>query len=191
MQPDIETTLRDVRAAVDGWSAVTDRLSSGAANWRPAPDRWSIAQCMEHLNSTTGKLLLPLRAAVDSARAKRIECLGPFRYGFIGRWFLRSVAPERATRAAAPKAYLPAASALDLVHTRREFFEIHERFAECAASADGLDLSRIRVASPAMPLLRLQLGIWLLSTASHALRHLHQAETVRNEDAFPAERVGW
>jgi hypothetical protein len=40
-------TFRDNRVIADQIAA---GLTMKAFNWRPAPDRWSIAQCLVHLN---------------------------------------------------------------------------------------------------------------------------------------------
>lgn len=182
MHPDLETTLRDLDEASKGWNDLTRGLSNEQANWRPAPERWSIAQCMDHLNETTGKLV----PAMERAMQKRIESPGPYHYGFIGRWFLRSLAPEGAKPLKVPPAYRPSSSALDIAAVANRFRETHDRFRRAIVAADGLDLSRIRVASPALAALRLQLGIWFLSTGSHLLRHLNQARRVRSDARFPS-----
>ena len=69
MHSDIESTLADTRSATAHWLSLVGGLSETQANWRPAPDRWSIAQYMDHLNLTTGLLIAPLTAAVMTARA--------------------------------------------------------------------------------------------------------------------------
>ncbi|HZJ10320.1 MAG TPA: DinB family protein [Trueperaceae bacterium] len=43
-----EVTTDLMKLAADA-SARFDRLSGEQLNWRPAPDRWSVAQCLEHL----------------------------------------------------------------------------------------------------------------------------------------------
>ena len=57
--------------------------------------------------------------------------------------------------------------------------------ADHAAAADGVDLARVRVPSPALALLRLPIGIWFLALPQHALRHLAQGRRVREDARFP------
>ena len=185
MHSDIESTLADTRSATSQWLALVQGLSPTEANWRPAPDRWSIAQCMDHLNLTTGLLIAPLNAAVITARSRGILESGPFRYGFIARWFLKSLAPRGSRPVPAPKLYRPASSHLECTAVVSRFQEVQQSFIAAVESADGLDLARIRIASPALALLQLPLGIWLLSAASHMLRHLNQAQGVRSHGQFP------
>ena len=185
MHSDIESALANARIATTQWLALVQGLSPAQANWRPAPDRWSIAQCMDHLNTTTGLLIAPLNAAVLTARSKGVLASGPFRYGFIARWFLKSLAPRGSRPVPAPKLYRPSSSHLECTAIVSRFQDVQQAFIAVTESADGLDLARIRIASPALALLRLPLGIWLLATASHMLRHLNQAQGVRSHGQFP------
>ena len=185
MHSDIESTLADTRSATSQWLALVEGLSPAQANWRPAPDRWSIAQCMDHLNITTGLLIAPLSPAVMTARSRGALASGPFRYGFIARWFLKALAPRGSRPVPAPKLFRPSSSHLECTTVVSRVQEVQQAFIAVPASADGLDLARIRIASPALALLRLPLGSWLLSTASHMLRHLNQAQDVRSHGQFP------
>jgi hypothetical protein len=185
MLSDLEATLNQLDEATDGWRSLTRGLSHEQANWRPAPDRWSVAQCMEHLNVTTGKLLPRLTAAAERARARRLESPGPFSYGPMSRWFLRALAPEGGKRLSAPTLYRPSESALDLDAVSDRFQQVSTAFRQAVVAADGLDLARVRCGSPVFPLVRFPLGIWFLSTSSHTLRHLNQAKRVRADARFP------
>jgi DinB superfamily len=52
--PDLISGLEAITQATEG---VFGKLSSAQLNWKPVPDRWSIAQCFEHLmnaNSESG-----------------------------------------------------------------------------------------------------------------------------------------
>ena len=119
------------------------------------------------------------------AHAGTILAAGPFRYGLIARWFLKALAPTGSKPVPAPKLFRPSSSHLECTTVVSHFQEVHLSFIAVAASADGLDLDRIRIASPALALLGFPLGIWLLSTASHMLRHLNQAQDVRSHGQFP------
>ncbi len=188
---DLASTLADSRSATTRWLALVEPLSSEQANWRPAPDRWSIAQVLGHLAATTGPLTPALLEAGTKARAAGRVSDGPFRYGPMARWFLRSLAPAGARPLPAPKIYRPSASALDLAEVTRRFLVAQRAFESAVEAADGLDLARVSVASPALRVLRLPLGVWCLSTAAHTLRHLAQAEHVRADSRFPKVRRDW
>jgi DinB superfamily len=186
MHSDLLTSLRELQEANDGWGSLVTGLTDPQGNWRPAPNRWSIAQCMDHLNATTGKLLPPITAAIHRGRADDLIAQGPFPYGFVSRWFLRSLAPEGAKPIPAPATYRPSTSDLQLSVVSERFRNVQEQFKQALISADGLHLGKVCVTSPALSILRLPLGIWFLSTTSHMLRHLNQARRVRSDERFPS-----
>ena len=99
----------------------------------------------------------------------------------------RPFAPD--TPGAVVKLEVPGARSVDVRLYRLDdperFLAAQRAFEAAVEAADGLDLSRVRVSSPAIPLLRLQLGIWFLSTNAHTLRHLGQARRVLSDPRFP------
>src|SRR5213594_3738423 len=62
-------------------------------NWQPSTDRWSIAQCIDHLVVTGLNSLSNIHRAINEARSKRLFSSGPFRYGLIEKWFVRQMEP--------------------------------------------------------------------------------------------------
>ena len=62
----------------------------------------------------------------------------------------------------------------------REFLVLQDRYIETLQLASGVDLARVKVASPAMSLLKLSLGQWLRSMEGHQRRHLWQARQAVN-----------
>ena len=53
-------------------------------------------------------------------------------------------------------------------------------------AADGVALDEVRVRSPFVPLIRMDLGTAFTVIAAHQRRHLWQAEQVAAEEGFPA-----
>jgi hypothetical protein len=61
-----------------------DLLSDAAWGTRPAPETWSVAECIAHLNLTSRAFLAPLREAI--ARAPQLETASrPYRRDLAGR----------------------------------------------------------------------------------------------------------
>jgi hypothetical protein len=78
--------------------------------WRSRPGRWSIVECLDHLNA--GWLSLPkLDRKIAEARSKGWLGDGPFREPWLGRLYVRAVEPPVRVRLPAPKRYRPRAMA--------------------------------------------------------------------------------
>jgi hypothetical protein len=67
-----------------------------------------------------------------------------------------------------------------------EWERTHDQFADLLKDANGLDLARIKVTSPALRLLKYGLGMGFWIWTAHDRRHLWQAREVRNAAGFPA-----
>ena len=150
------------------------RVSQQQANWRPAPGKWSIAECIEHLNVTIERYFERMEPAFKQARDQGLTGPGPWKKRtLLGRMILRVMDPEAKRSFPAPKAFKPR-STEDL-----EFADVRERFRSGTATlltlaqhADGLNLDRVRFTSPAGPILRLTAAEAFQIHALHIPRHL-------------------
>jgi hypothetical protein len=129
-------------------------------------------------------VLVPLRAALTTARSRGRTGQEPFRYGFLSRWFLRSLSPRSRRRLRAPRKYTPAPRHR-VEPLSQEFARVQQDLLAALVEAEGLDLGRVHARSPAMWLLRLPVGIWFAGLAAHEARHLEQARAVHQHSGFP------
>jgi DinB superfamily len=171
--------LREVRADTE---RLVEGLSDAQLQWSPSPERWSIAQCLDHLNS--GWRALPkLDRLIQGAIESGIRGDGPYRHPLLGRLYLRFTEPPPKIRVPAPKKVRPAPNPPADVVPR--FVELQEEILKRVLAADGLDLGRIRTSSPITRRFRMSLGQWFAFLAAHERRHLWQAWQVRRHPAFP------
>jgi len=173
----IEAVQRDAQALVAG-------LSDAPFNWRPEPGRWSVAQCLDHLNVATAKTLPAFDRAIRDARSRRLVAPGPFRYGWFANWMVRSMEPPVKRRMRTVKIFTPAPEG-SVAEVVPEFLRVCDQLAERVRRADGLDLTRARVVSPVTRLLRMPLGAYFAFILAHERRHLWQARQVRETAGFP------
>lgn len=161
-------------------------LSDGQFNWKPSADKWSIAECLAHLNETARKTVPVLDEMIERARRKGLLSNGPFVLGLLERMFIKSLEPPPRMRAKAPKRLLPASSSnLSVVEVSREFLQWQDAIDSRLDQADGVDLVRVKGPSPAFPLIKWSLGAMLSITMAHERRHIWQAREVRKHPQFP------
>jgi DinB family protein len=190
LDPDIAMLIIEIDANLSHAESITHGLTREQFEWRPEPGRWSIGECFAHLNITNGFALGAIEAGIADGRACGKSGQGPFRYGFISRKFIASQEPPVKKKFTAPKAFRPPAE-IDPDATLAEYRRISSELKRLTRDADGLHLSRVKVAMPALPaalraIVRMPLGGQLLLTTTHDRRHLWQAEQVRNDPGFPA-----
>jgi hypothetical protein len=186
----LATDLADCLRQLDGVDADAAKLLNGLTevqfHWSPESSRWSIAQCLVHLVIVGGKYLAILDETIDNARADRLLSRGPFRYGFIERWFVRSTEPPPGIRLRTPLAARPPDDQA-LPGVIANFLAMQDEMRKRIRAANGIDLARAKVSSPFIRALRMGLGPCFEFLAAHERRHLWQAWQVRKDERFPAE----
>src|SRR5690606_2514807 len=126
---------------------LTDAVREELWNRRPDPQRWSIAECVAHLNLTSEAYLPILRDALDRARALNNTPPRVYRRDPIGWLLWRTMGPPVRFRAKTTAAFVPGAAG-----TRegliRDFDRLQEAQMAFVREVDGLPLGKVRVVSP-------------------------------------------
>lgn len=168
---------------------VTSNLSPQQFNWRSEQGRWSIAQCLGHLNILNALDLAPLEALINSSRTRGITGQGPFHYGYLSRKFAASQDLPIKSKFKAPKKFV-APPDMKLESTVAEYQRINREIRRLVLASDGLDWSRLKIGLSAMPapvraLFKMPLGARFTLLVNHDRRHLWQAGQVRAHADFP------
>lgn len=165
--------------------AVAGDLTEAQLNWKPAPDQWSVAQCLEHLAVATRGFDPYFAAALERAKRKPPVVIAPiYKPTKMGSWLARHVAPESPRKLRAPKRFRPAdASAIQ--GALEMFLDEQQKFIDFVRQCHGIDYNKTRIRSPVTPLVRYSLADAFVITVVHAQRHLAQARRVRELPEFP------
>jgi hypothetical protein len=164
---------------------LTAGLDKAQFNWRPSTGRWSVAECIVHLNATAELIIPPLSRKIERARERKMFSEGPFRRTLFSQFFLSFVEPPYRMKIPGPRNLLPAQEAQPL-YIVQEFIALQDRIITAMSEAQGLDLGGMKMNSPFNRPVRLTLAEWFLFLAVHERRHLWQARNVRNDPGFPA-----
>ena len=188
LTPQIEGFRKDFERLSAQADALVTPLTEQQFNWPPLPGAWSVAQCLEHLN-VTARLYLPmLDKSIADAIRRGLYAEGPFTYNWIGRFVVGAMEPPARFRMRAPKSFLPPPE-----RSRQEimaaFRAYQVQFIDRLRQANGLDLARARVQSPASKWIRLPLGSGFALMTAHERRHLWQAQRVTTAPGFPSRPV--
>jgi hypothetical protein len=179
--PELDALRRRFILARDVASSLVEDLSDEQFNQRPGESQWSVCECFDHLVKTGDLLGHAIDEAIERAHRSGRYSKGPFRYGWFESWFTRNAsASPRARRRKVktfklytPRAQRPAAELLS------EFRALQTNLVERVEAANGIDLARVKVRSPALRPLRMSLGQWLEMLAGHQERHFEQAREAR------------
>ena len=181
----LHTILDEAAKNNDSARQLVSELRDDQLNWKPAPEKWSIAQCLEHLAIATSKFAPYFTAALARARKKWPVTNSPaYRPTLIGGWLIKHVVPEARRNLSAPKVFRPSESS-DIHGAFESFLKQQGRFVEFVRETVGIDYNKTRLRSPVTPLMRYSLADAFVVTVVHGQRHLAQARRVRETSGFP------
>lgn len=170
-------------AGLERMEALTGDLTPRQFNFRPAPDRWSVGQCIEHVSVSMGVYLDPMEPVIEEADLPGEEPYG--RGTFLGRLLVGALRKPKG-RYRAPRRFRPSQSELDPEAVRQKFRRQTARMERALREADGLALGRIKMGWPVFGLIKISLAQAFELQAIHTERHLDQAERVTRAEGFPA-----
>jgi hypothetical protein len=184
--PDLlQTIINETEKNSQAARQLVSGLSEAQLNWKPAPDKWSIAQCLDHLAVTSSKFGPYFTAALARARKKWPASTAPaYRPSWMGGWLIKQVTPETGRNLPAPKVFRPSESST-IQGSFESFLKQQERYLAFVRETDGVDYNKTRLRSPVTPLMRYSLADAFVVTVVHGQRHLAQARRVREMSAFP------
>lgn len=170
---DIASQLRDT---IRGAQAACAGLSKDQLIAHPEPG-WSIAECIEHLNTGNRKMLATMEAAVAGAPRSQ----GERKLRVLERVFLWMLEPPSRVKVKAPPSFQPETRAIDPDRALADFTTIVESAAALADRTSALAIDQVKVSSPASD--KLQYSVWagLHIIAAHNRRHIWQAGKVRSK----------
>jgi len=178
LSPQLEGLRREFQAAGHNVEELLDGMTEEEFRTRIQPGTWSVEECLGHLNAVARLYQPALERAIEGGREKGYFGTGPFGYGLGGWLSVRLMEPPPRLRLSSPRTFRPVDHG-PLREVKKEFDEGRGRFLAALDDAGGLDLSRIKVLSPASSLLRLNLAAAFAFLAAHERRHLWQARQVR------------
>lgn len=183
----LEQYTRDFEALKSEAETLVAEAGEAELNQAPASGAWTAVQCLAHLNTAGWLLLTRLERQISDAHENGPYGEPPFTYGFASRTFVKMMQPDSSLSIPSPPSYRP-----DPPYTLTsgavvdEFLQLQDDLLTCVDRSEGLDLRRVRVPSPALPIFSISLGAWYEATIAHERRHLAQAH--RAVESVQAER---
>ena len=175
MHPRINEVLEYLDIRLDLSKAV-DGIPATRREERPEPERWSVAEVLEHLAIIEGRIGKLVAARIVAARS---DGLGPESDdSSILDSIDRAKVVDRSRGVAAPDMLKPQSGAeATAVWSRLQ--ESRATLREAVMSGDGLALSEIKQQHPVLGLINLYQ--WLVFVGSHEARHTGQIREIGSD----------
>lgn len=163
-------------------------LSWEQLNQRPEAGRWSILECLEHINITLRLYFPRIEAAIEKAERKGWKTTEHFKSGFIGHMFATKMRPlpdgSIESKTSTFKFFDPPKTSPAQEHTIPEFIESHQKLIELMERSKSIDLAKPKAKSAIGPIIMFKLGDIYNFLTAHTQRHLQQARNVMQSEAF-------
>lgn len=181
MHPDLELLIAEFDAAEAEVHALAESVSDAEWSARPASGGWSMDECIAHLTLTnvrfTPKLAEALSGAPPMSEARMRQRM---RRDLVG-WMLSSMMePPVRFRVPTAPSFEPASTASKAA-TAAAFDSSQAAIRQLLRAMAGLDITRVKVASPFNARISYSLFSAMHIMVAHERRHIWQARQVRRE----------
>ncbi len=179
--PWLAERAREMRASVADLQRDVLPLAYLQIGWRPPDGGWSIAQVIEHLIITDQSYIDAIEKLLERRpeRAWQEE----WRPSLIGGFLTRSQMPNSKQKLTTPARWRPGPE--PRANVVEDYIRVRQRLIELLAKADGHDLRRTKLSSPAAKWIRINLGDAFMTLVVHTQRHLRQIERIKARAEFP------
>src|ERR1700691_757827 len=175
-----ELLLKNLAESRERLLQMAKNLSREELHYRPAPGRWTVAECVEHIVTVEKRLLGAIQKTLETApdSSKRSAMEAQDEALIAGSW-------ARVSRFKAPEPVVPTGRWPD--EQLLQEFEAARLQTRDFAAITTADLRRHFFKHPVIG--ELDLYQWLLLIAGHCDRHRVQSEEVMASPGFPRART--
>jgi len=176
-QVDKEHALQYLESTKKGVLDATKGLSDAQWNFKPAPDRWSVAEVMEHLAAAEDMLRGVTQEQIMKSPAVAVRSAEEIKKADES---VLTMVPDRSHKAQAPEPLRPTNRFGSPAAAQKHFVESRASTEEYLRNATGL-----REHLGDSPLGKLDGYEFVLFTAAHSERHTKQMLEVKADPNFP------
>ena len=183
MQSQLTTIVEQFQEVQARLHRLADALPADRWAARPDPERWSVAECVAHLNLTSEAYLPIIRDGLQRARALGGPAPRQYRRDLVGWLLARMTGPipaiggvrlgkTKTAPAFVPRGEQPREALL------ADFDRLQAEQIALTREAEGLPLDRVKIVSPFDARVQYNLYSALTILPGHQKRHLLQAQEV-------------
>jgi hypothetical protein len=179
-----EMLLAELRNIGSNARAEFGTLNAEQLNWKPGVDRWSVAQCFDHLITTNSAYFPVLEAIAEGKKEIRFLERLPVLPRLWGTLLIKSLDPQTTRKLKAPSRFQPSSSSIS-DSIIEDFVTQQNRVARSMEATKDLNADRIIITSPAASAITYSLMDAYRIIVVHEQRHFQQARRVTEDVNFP------
>ncbi len=159
-------------------------LTEFQLNWKPTPESWSIAQCLEHLIVSDEAYFEQIVKVLEGRYRRPFWSLIPGKAKFWGRLLISLLKSDSTKKLTSPGVFEPSSSKLgaDIVD---RFLQHEEKVADYLRKLDEVKNDKYYIQSPVSPYITYKLRDLEEIMLLHHERHFKQAKRITRSEKFP------
>ncbi|GAB3013736.1 DinB family protein [Spirosoma pulveris] len=181
--PTAQNLQQRLKTAIDTVEREFSTLTDEQLRWKPAPDKWSIVECLQHLNLAERFYIRNIQHKVEKLGFiqsvpddQRLES------DLVGKALLYIVDPQGKLKFPAPGMIRPRPAAdLQPADVMGQFLDLQTLLHSMLHKAVYMDWNREKLMTIFGNWLKINLGDALRMLVAHTERHLNQAMRVKDE----------
>ncbi|MGB0930108.1 MAG: DinB family protein [Chitinophagales bacterium] len=183
----LQQASNDTQKILNTFKSELKPLTETQLTWKASPEKWSILQCLEHLNLTNRHYIPEIQTAIAKAIAAGQSSADDFKRGFIGSKMTTAMKPKpdgkirnrtRTFKNYNPNNLAPSESTQAVFD---EFLQHHADFLVIIEESKKVNLNKVKVKSLLGSILKFKLGDAIEFVIAHEQRHILQAKGVLEE----------
>ncbi len=180
----IENTVAEFDKVTAEAKSLFGNLTSTQLNWKPSAEKWSIAQCLDHLIVSNSTYYQQFEKVSSGNHKNSFYQNIKFISKFFGDYLIKETGAVVAKPMQSPAAFVPSQS--EIAGTIVSDFEKHQKeFSVAIQQLENADLDKTIISSPALKIITYSFTDVLTVLVGHEQRHLTQAKNVLKDESFP------
>lgn len=182
--PYLPSVLARIQTVTQDVTQTYSSLSNAQLNWKPAPDRWSIGQCLDHITKTNQTYFPIFDSILAGTKRSTVWEKIPLLPEWWGKMLIKALEPINTKKTKTFPMWQPAQSELPSTIVE-DFAAQNQRLIDYFERLDTLELGQIIITSPAASFVTYSLRDTVYILTNHEERHVLQAKNVMALPDFP------
>jgi hypothetical protein len=184
MANDVEGVISELEGVSEDVRNSFGSLTTVQINWKPAPDSWSVGQCLDHLVKSNEEFDPELDKIVAGTRKNTFWQNWSPLSGIAGSFLVNSLKKDAQKVKTIQKMTPPSDIQVDIVDS---FIAHQSELAEKLRGARSAEWRRVVLTSPFVKIMTYRMDVGLQAVIEHEKRHVRQAKRVMAMDGFPKD----
>jgi hypothetical protein len=182
MANDVEGVASELVSVTEDVKRSFGGLSPEQLNWRPAPDSWSVAQCLDHLIKSNEEFYPEMEGLAAGTRKNTLWQTWSPLSGIAGAFLVSTLKKDGSKVKTNQKMTPPSDIGADIID---RFLQHQADFTSKLRSASGADWRKVVLTSPFVKIMTYRMDIGIQALIEHEKRHVRQAKRVMETEGFP------